>query len=290
MTDAATLAEAFGLRRNSRGWTGNCPSCGYAGTFTLNQREGRALWWCASCQDRDGLLEAVRAVAGGDYSPPASAAPARPKDDAARTRAALAIWAEAIAINGTVAETYLAARGLAGETSTALRYHPNPRHPNETASLPALVALVISTQSGQPAAIHRTYLRRDGTGKANVDPAKVSKGPIRAGAIMLHAPEAGRPLVIGEGIETSLSAGRLIGAPAWSAIAAGNLRRITPPREVREIIIAADPDETGQREAWAAARLWEAAGRVVRVATPDTTGRDFNDLWRARIAREAAHG
>ncbi|WP_170979442.1 virulence-associated protein E [Roseomonas sp. HF4] len=226
MADAAQLAEAFGLRRNRRGWTGNCPSCGYAGTFTVNQREGRALWWCASCQDRDGLLDAVRAVAGGDYTPPVSAAPAAPKDDAARTHAALAIWAEAIAINGTVAETYLAARGLAGETSTTLRYHPSLRHPNETASLPALVALVVSTETGQPVAIHRTYLRRDGTGKASVEPAKASKGPIRAGAIMLHAPMAGRRLVIGEGIESSLSAARMIGAPAWAAIAAGNLKRI----------------------------------------------------------------
>ncbi len=92
MADATHLAEAFGLRRNRRGWSGNCPSCGYAGTFTVNQREGRALWWCASCQDRDGLLAAVRSVAGGDWTPPEAAAAAPPKDNAARTRAALAIW------------------------------------------------------------------------------------------------------------------------------------------------------------------------------------------------------
>jgi putative DNA primase/helicase len=290
MADAAHLAEAFGLRRNRRGWTGNCPSCGYAGTFTINQREGRALWWCASCQDRDGLLAAVRSVASGDYSAPATAPAAASKDDAARTRAALAIWAEAIAINGTIAETYLAARGLAGTNSPALRYHPSLRHPNETASLPALVALVVSTETGEPMAIHRTYLRRDGTGKASVEPAKASKGPIRGGAIMLHRPVAGARLVIGEGIETSLSAGRMIGAPAWAAIAAGNMKWIVPPAEPSEIILAADPDPPGQVEAWAAADAWQAHGRRVRVATPETTGQDFNDLWRARMAQEAAHG
>lgn len=290
MADAAHLAEAFGLRRNRRGWSGNCPACGYAGTFTINEREGRALWWCASCQDRDGLLAAVRSVVGGDYSPPASAAPAAPKDDAARTRAALAIWAEAIAINGTIAETYLAARGLAGEASTALRFHPALRHPNATGTFPCMVALIVSTETGEPGAIHRTYLRRDGTGKAGVEPAKASKGPIRGGAIMLHKPVPGASLVIGEGIETSLSAGRMMGAPVWAAIAAGNLSQIKPPAEPSEIILAADPDPTGRREGWAAARLWQAQGRVVRIATPDTAGEDFNDLWRARMAREASNG
>jgi phage/plasmid primase-like uncharacterized protein len=150
--------------------------------------------------------------------------------------------------------------------------------------------LIVSPSTGAPVAIHRTYLRRDGTGKADVDPAKASKGPMGGGAIMLHMPEAGRPLVIGEGIETSLSAGSLMGAPAWAAVAAGNMQRITPPAEPSEIIIAADPDPVGQREAWAAADAWQAAGRRVRVATPDAPGEDFNDLWRARTAREATNG
>jgi putative DNA primase/helicase len=101
---------------------------------------------------------------------------------------------------------------------------------------------------------------------------------------------AGAPLVIGEGIETSLSAGRMIGAPAWASIAAGNMKRIIPPPDPSEIILAADPDPTGQVEAWAAADAWQAQGRRVRVATPETTGQDFNDVWRARMAQEAAHG
>jgi phage/plasmid primase-like uncharacterized protein len=288
--NAADLAQSLGLRRNGCGWIGNCPSCGYAGTFSITVKDGRTLWWCASCQDRDALLAAVRSVTGGQYSPPAPATPATVKDDAARTRAALALWREALPIKGTIAETYLAARGLAGETSAALRYHPSLPHPYETASLPALVALIVSTGTGEPVAIHRTYLRRDGSDKAAVDPAKASKGPIRGGAIMLHEPLAGAPLVIGEGIETSLSAGLLIGAPAWAGIAAGNLARITPPAEAREIILAADADPVGQREAWAAADAWQAQGRRVRVATPDTIGQDFNDLWRAHMGREAHHG
>ena len=153
-----------------------------------------------------------------------------------------------------------------------------------------MVALIRSTATGEPVAIHRTYLRRDGTGKADVDPAKATKGPMAGGAIMLHDPVPGAPLVIGEGIESSLSAGRLLDAPAWAGIAAGNLKAIIPPGGPREIILAADPDPVGQREAWAAADQWRGLGRRVQVATPDDATTDFNDLLRRRSAREARNG
>ena len=288
---APEIAHALGLKRAGRNWRGDCPSCGYAGTFSVSSKDGTTLWWCASCQDSSGVTAAVRNALGGTWTPPTTKALLSTAPDiASRTRAALAIWEEAMPIPGTIVEPYLAARGLVGEASTALRYHPSLRHPNETASFPAMVGLVVSTSTGEPVAIHRTYLKRDGSGKADIEPAKASKGPIGGGAILLHSPVAGMPLVIGEGIETSLSAGRIIGAPAWAAIAAGNLSRIIPPAVPSEIIIAADPDMVGQGEAWNAAQIWKAQGRTVRVATPDTTGQDFNDLWRARQAREATHG
>lgn len=290
MSDAATIAAAFGLRRNPRGWSGNCPSCGYPDTFSMTVKDGRTLWWCASCQDREGLLAAVRNAAGSTWSPPEAARTTATPDTASRTRAALAIWHEAIPIQGTVAEVYLSARGLVGETSTALRYHPALRHPNATGTFPALVALIRSTTTGEPVAVHRTYLRRDGTGKADVAPAKATKGPMAGGAIMLHQPAAGALLVIGEGIETSLSAGRMLNVPAWAAIAAGNFKAIIPPSEPSEIILAADPEPVGQREAWAAADRWRALGQRVRVATPDDPTADFNDLLMRRWAREARNG
>lgn len=290
MTDAANIAAALGLRQNRRGWSGNCPSCGYAGTFSMNVKDGRALWWCASCQDRDRLLAAVRSATDGTWTPPASVSTRATADAAGRTRAALAIWNEALSIEGTLGAVYLAARGLAGATSAALRYHPALRHPNATGTFPALVALIRSTTTGEPVAIHRTYLRRDGAGKADVDRAKATKGPMAGGAIMLHEPVDGAPLVIGEGAESSLSAGRLLDAPAWAGIAAGNLKTIIPPAGPSEIILAADADPVGQREAWAAADRWRGLGRRVQVATPDNHDEDFNDLLRRRLAREARNG
>lgn len=287
MTDAAAIAAAFGLRQNRRGWSGKCPSCGYAGTFSMTVKDGRALWWCASCQDSDGLLQAIRSATGGTWTPPASSPTGTTIDAASRTRAALAIWNAALPINGTLGAVYLAARGLPDENSAALRYHPALHHPNSTGTFPALVALIRSTSTREPVAVHRTYLRREGTGKANVDPTKATKGPMAGGAIMLHEPAAGALLVIGEGIESSLSAGRLLSAPAWAAIAAGNMKAITPPAGPSAIILAADPDDVGQHEAWAAADRWRGLGQRVQVATPDNSDEDFNDLLRRRLAREA---
>jgi putative DNA primase/helicase len=107
------------------------------------------------------------------------------------------------------------------------------------------------------------------------------RGAHSHGAIRLDT--IAEELVIGEGIETSASAGRLLGLPAWAAISAGNLAAgLLLPAEVRRVVIAADADPSGERAARQAALRWQREGRSVRIARPDKSGRDFNDLLRAR--------
>jgi hypothetical protein len=50
--------------------------------------------------------------------------------------------------------------------------------------LPALVAAVRDVD-GKFVGIHRTFLRRDGSAKADIEPAKASLGPVRGGAVRL---------------------------------------------------------------------------------------------------------
>ena len=69
--------------------------------------------------------------------------------------------------------------------------------------------------------VHRTDPLRDGSGKADVEPVKATLGPVWGGAVRLD--QLAGELVIGEGIETAASAGRLLHLPAWSAVSAGNL-------------------------------------------------------------------
>jgi phage/plasmid primase-like uncharacterized protein len=148
-----------------------------------------------------------------------------------------------------------------------------------------MIALVTNS-GGLSIGVHRTYLGRDGS-KARVEPVKASLGPVQGGAIRLDPLNADVPLVIGEGIESSASAGRLMGLPSWAAISAGNLaKRLVLPSEARRVIIAADPDDAGRnaaREAWL---RWKDEGRDVQIALPDREGCDFNDL----LARDVVHG
>jgi len=294
----ADLAARLNLRRAGAGsWRGACPACGYPGTFSLREREGRSLWSCASCQDREALTGAVRAAAGDDWTPPAAQLPPEREglSPARKTALAVAMWSEALRVEGTLAEAYLRARGVQQawsafpepEVGPQLRFHPRARHPEVDGLFPALLALVRRATDGEAVAIHRTYLRPDGSGKADLEPAKASFGPSAGGVIMLHAAPATGPLLLAEGIETALSASALLRAPAWACIAAGNLERLELPATARALIIAGDADAPGRRAAWTAARRWEAEGRRVRVALPDKPDTDFNDILRRQRANAA---
>ena len=142
-----------------------------------------------------------------------------------------------------------------------------------------MVALVTRGATGSPIAIHRTFLARDGGGKAPVDPAKMMLGPCRGGAVRLGEP--GDVLMVGEGIETCLAAMQATGNAAWAALSTSGLRSLDLPRDVRDVIVLADGDEPGEAAAQDCARRWKREGRRVRIARPPQ-GMDFNDLLKAR--------
>jgi putative DNA primase/helicase len=130
--------------------------------------------------------------------------------------------------------------------------------------------------------VHLTYLRQDGGGKADLPKEfqRECRGVIRGGAIRLAEPAPGDELIIGEGLESSLSAMQLFGLPGWSAVFAGGLKTIELPLIIRRITTAADNDRSGvgQRNALAAYDRLSAEGRTVRIKTPPDVGDDFNDV------------
>ena len=286
MMTPADLAERLHLDWEARSWRGACPACSYPRAFSLRLgKDSRALIYCANGCGRDELRAQVDRVAGGSWKAPEPTDPqAKAEASQKKQAAAMRLWAGSEAAPGTLAAVYLATRKLAAlAASPALRYRPDCHHP-EGGTWPAMVALVKNV-AGNSVAVHRTYLRPDGHGKAPVEPAKASLGPVWGGAIRLADCAHGVPLVIGEGIETAASAGRLMGCPAWAALSAGNLAKgLVLPPEVGHIIIAEDPDEPGRQAAAAAARRWKAEGRRVQIARP-AGDVDFND-----IDRSAANG
>jgi putative DNA primase/helicase len=141
-----------------------------------------------------------------------------------------------------------------------------------------MVALVEHVESG-PTAIHRTFLRDDGSAKADTGTDKASLGPVGGGAVRLTPIVPDEWLVVGEGIETTLSVMQACGLPGWAALSAGGIEKLVLPREAPKIIIAIDNDESGrgQQAAQVAAQRWLAEGRCVRAAIPPGAG-DFNDI------------
>lgn len=285
MTSLADMAARFGLKRSGCEWRGMCPACGYGGgAFVLSAgRGGGVLAWCASCQDR----AAIARLMDGDALPPATPAEAARSaaTKARKAERAISLYRGAGPIPGTPAALYLAHRGIGNlMQADCLRFRPDTPHP-AGGQLPAMLAAVADV-SGAIVAVHRTFLAADGR-KADVEPVKASLGPIWGGAIRLSPIVPNMPVVIGEGVETSASAGHLMGFPAWAAISAGNMAKgLVLPAEVRRVVIAADPDEPGRRAAREAWCRWNAEGRHVEIAIPDD-GRDFNDLLIAREPRNA---
>jgi hypothetical protein len=206
----------------------------------------------------------------------------KPDTDALkRSEAAGAIWQASQAVEGTPVATYMRSRGLNLPASPALRFHAGLKHPSGGV-WPAMVALVTLGGTGSPIAVHRTFLARDGSGKAPANPAKMMLGPCRGGAVRLADVQPDHWLIIGEGIETTLTVMEACALPGWAALSANGIRSLNLPPTAAKVLICCDHDAngTGQRAAREVAERFLREGRRVRIATPLNSGTDFNDILR----------
>jgi hypothetical protein len=283
---AETIARALGGRRAGSGWTARCPAHDdHTPSLSLRDADdGRVLVCChAGCNQHEVIsrlrLSGLWAQHGARAFEPvaprgASTRPAPDGEDCKRTEAALSIWQVARPSAGTLVEAYLGVRGLNLPPTPTLRFHAALKHP-AGGTWPAMIALVTRGLDDAPLAIHRTFLARDGAGKAPVDPQKMMLGPCRGGVVRLAEP--GDVLMIGEGIETCLAAMQATGRPAWAALSTSGLRALELPTLVRDVIVLADGDDPGEAAARDCARRWKREGRRVRIARPPR-GMDFNDM------------
>jgi putative DNA primase/helicase len=207
-------------------------------------------------------------------------------DDAVRIRRALQIWEGVLPLRGSLAEHYLAHRGIRvpDETLDVLGFHPSCPFQGTTA--PALVALIQDITTGEPVGVHRRQLTPDA---AAAGP-PMSLGPKSDGVVRL-SPEVSTELAIGEGIETCL-AGMMLGAgPTWSVLDAGGITNFPVLADVQQLTILVDNDVsgTGQRAAAACRQRWAGGGRRVRLVMPDMPGQDINDLLLVELRNAPQH-
>ena len=199
---------------------------------------------------------------------------------AKRAEQAGTVWHRAVPIRDTVAEAYLRGRGITCALPDTLRFDPACWHLNAK-RLPAMLALV---EGCDLAAVHRTYLRPDGSGKAEVDPPKAMLGAVNGGAVRLTHGQG--PLVVAEGIETALSlACGLLGGPAtiWAALSTSGLRSLRLPASPGLLVIALDGDEPGRAAARNLAERAYGLGWKVSLL-PAPNGLDWNDVLTGKAA------
>lgn len=291
---AETIAKALGGRKAGNGWTARCPAHDdrnpSLSISTGNDR--KVLLRCHGGCDQAQVIDALRARGLWEHRERRSIRrrafkPRQQEDtppdhgDTDRTGYALRIWRAAVPASNTLAESYLQSRGLRLPCASGLRFHGGLKHPTG-GTWPALVALVSRGSDDAPLAIHRTFLGRDGSGKAPVDPQKMMLGPCRGGAVRLAAHS--EVLMVGEGIETCLAAMQATGNPAWAALSTSGMRALDLPDDVRDVIVLADGDDPGEAAARECALRWQREGRRVRIARPPR-GKDFNDMLTSQALR-----
>jgi hypothetical protein len=184
------------------------------------------------------------------------------------------LWEQAGPVDGSLAERYLARRGLRARPPnlrflTRCPLGPKPR----TIFLPAL--LVAVHEGRRLHAIQRIFL----------DPATATYRTKR----MLGRPGAGAwrgappaaVLSLAEGMEDAAAFTQLTGMPCWAALGAGRLQLVAFPADVHEVHLVEDADAEGRRAAAGAADAL-AAGGIKVVRRPPPSG--YRD-WAAAVAR-----
>ena len=285
MADAHALTLRLGGRWHGSYGTAPCPVCQPdrrrdQDALTLADGSGGLLLHCKrlGCGFRDVL--AAAGICPGSYAAPDPAVIAQRQAErraelAKRESQARALWKQSQPIGGTLAETYLRHRGITCPLPATLRFHRACWHGASFQRLPAMVALV---EGGNGWAVHRTYLRDDGTGKAEVEPAKAMLGVVSGGAVRLSGGPA--RLVVAEGIETALAllCGLSDGpAMVWAGLSTSGLRGLHLPAQPGRLTIACDGDAAGRAAALALAERAHALRWTVATIDPGD-GADFNDI------------
>lgn len=281
-----------GDRRFSLSWARD-----FLGLKTMPEAEKRA----AVRQAREGAAEVTRA-----------------QSDAIRKKIerANAMWAKRLPIAGSVAETYLASRRiplqLIRHREDDLAFLPDLEFwtkaewdktvtpwikTKEGPHFPVMIA-ALRNPAGDITAVHCTFLRRDGSAKADIGPGvqqKLIRGEARGSVIRLtrgaedctldeaRAHGIVGPYGISEGIENGLSVAFAV--PEMRVVAAGSfdLMLAAPVPDIADpVVYIRDNDDNGKADEKMQDRLDELAAigkRATQMAPHE--GKDFNDLMKA---------
>jgi hypothetical protein len=172
-----------------------------------------------------------------------------------RREIAQSLWCRSQPGKGSLAETYLSARGIHLDPwPETVRFLP-ARPPDHL--WPTLIAGygmpsepepgVLSLRPADVLGVQLTYLRHDGVGKAPIEPQKRSIGRNHSAPIVLAAMNDGLGLAIAEGIEDALSIHAETGLAAWASGGAGRMPALADaiPAYTDSVTVLADSNDAG---------------------------------------------
>jgi len=195
--------------------------------------------------------------------------------------AARRLWAMGQPISDTLANRYLAGRGLIGLSNIdSFRFHPNCFYWREGNPMteppeawPALLAKVTDLD-GRLTGLHRTWLDPNTAGKAPVNPPRKAMGNLLGNGVRIGKPKT--VLAASEGLETMLSVHvALPDLPIVAALSANHLAALQLPTGLSRLYIAVDDDAAGLTAANTVVDRAEEVGIQTILLSPRLG--DFND-------------
>ena len=197
--------------------------------------------------------------------------------DAKKVQKSCSLFEMGIPIKGTIAETYLANRMLANIDDRDLRflgdcmYYQDADTPMERH--PALLQ-AIRGDDGKIFSVNRTYLKADGSGKADVPRCKKVTVNYEGYGVAL-GDQVGDVQIVGEGFETVASFQKAIPRfPALAGLSKHHTSVLRIRKQVKRLILAQDRDEAGDLLRVELQRRCDANGIELIAVQPITN--DFN--------------
>ena len=292
---ADEIAEKLDAHKEGTGWRAKCPA--HQGdnnsVFSIATGDnGNPIFKCfANCEQWKIIAALVKLglwpSQPADGQSPSSSANSRaaPKrtHGSALSHDGRCLWSEARTV--TVADPagrYLAGRCCPLPGGHAVRFHPRIYHWQERRRFPAMVALITDIATCRPISLHFTFLKPDGSDKADIDkPRLLMTGHSSRGVVRLCPDdEVTMGIIIGEGIETCLTAMLEFGA-VWSCLDAGGIKAFPVLPGIEGITVLIDNDNAGADAFEAVRERYNAAGvEVIGIKIDGASGTDLNDLVR----------
>lgn len=193
------------------------------------------------------------------------------------------ILSKCVPIAGTLGEIYLKSRELIDPKSPDLLFCGDCTDWKAKRSRPAIIARLRDNNGNLVDAIHRLFLKDDGSGKAEMaDPGqspKMSLGSHRgtpACVQLFPITDTGR-MGYAEGIESAIAGHILRGMPVWAVLSVGNFKDTRPPNGVSHVTIFEEADGgDGTKKAHELAEELQKL-KIECVVDERDVGKDAND-------------